>query len=143
MTSTRYQHPKTASRLATAALIAMACAPGPVGPSSLPQGAIAYEPPAEYLTWWQRTEACSGHSGRFDHIDWYTVPGVRLIDTEIGKKVGLWQRDNGRTTVTLAGDFVENELVVSHEMLHDLLAREGHPEEYFVDRCGLTWESWE
>jgi hypothetical protein len=143
MTSTHYTTPKRASRLATAAIIAMACAPGPVGPSSLPDGAVPYQPPAEYLAWWQRTETCSGHSGDLDRIDWYTVPGVRLIETEIGQKVGLWQRDNGRTSVTLAGDFVANELVVSHEMLHELLTREGHPEEYFVERCGLTWESWQ
>ena len=145
MTSTHYQHQKTArSRLAAAAaIIAMACAPGPVGPGSQPEGAVPFEPPAEYLAWWQRTETCSGQSGALARIDWYTVPGVRLIETEIGQKVGLWQRDNGRTSITLAGDFVENELVVSHEMLHELLAREGHPEEYFVDRCGLTWESWQ
>lgn len=143
MTSTHGTHQKSASRLASAVVIAMACAPGPVEPSSLPDGAVPYTPPAEYLLWWERTEACSGRSGDFDRITWYEVPGAKLIDTEIGQKVGLWQRDHGQTTVTLAGDFVDSELVVSHEMLHELLAREGHPEEYFVERCGLTWESWQ
>jgi hypothetical protein len=32
--------------------------------------------------------------------------------------------------------------VVRHEMLHALLGRQGHPSEYFVTRCGLTWASW-
>lgn len=33
--------------------------------------------------------------------------------------------------------------VVRHEMLHALLDRGDHPPEYFVSRCGLTWESWD
>jgi hypothetical protein len=143
MTSTRHTTQKTATRLASAAIIMMACTPGPVGPSSLPDGAVPFDPPAEYQTWWERTEACSGQSGDLGSIEWYTVPGVRLMQTEIGEKVGLWRRANGQTTVTIAGDYVDNELVVSHEMLHELLVREGHPEEYFVERCGLTWDSWQ
>ena len=143
MTSTHHTNQKTATRLASAAIIMMACTPGPVGPSSLPDGAVPFQPPAEYQAWWDRTETCSGQTGDLNRIAWYMVPNTRLMDTEIGQKVGLWRRANGQTTVTLAGDFVDNELVVRHEMLHELLVREGHPEEYFVERCALTWDSWQ
>jgi len=42
----------------------------------------------------------------------------------------------------IAGNYAEHEMVVRHEMLHALLQREGHPTDYFVNRCHLTWESW-
>jgi hypothetical protein len=33
-------------------------------------------------------------------------------------------------------------MVIRHEMLHSLIGQSGHPAEYFVERCGLTWETW-
>jgi hypothetical protein len=35
-----------------------------------------------------------------------------------------------------------DEMVVRHEMLHDLLGRPGHPDPPFGVGCPLTWESW-
>ena len=142
MTSTHFTDSKPAgARLATLAVIMMACTPA-TSPSTIPAGAVSYHPPADYQTWWERTEACAGLQGNFAGISWYIVPGADHMDTEIGQKVGLWQRDNGHSTITIAGNYRDSELVVRHEMLHDLLSRAGHPEEYFVDRCGLTWDSW-
>ena len=144
MTSTQAQFSKTfGSRLAGIALMALGCAPATLSPSSLPDGAVSFTAPAEYRVWWASTEACSGLSGDFDQIGWYAVPGASTMDTEIGEKVGIWASQDGQSTITIAGEYLDNELVIRHEMLHELLDRDGHPDEYFVARCGLTWESWQ
>ncbi len=144
MTSTRAQYPKTfGSHIAGITLMALGCAPAALSPSSLPDGAVSFTAPAEYRTWWASTEACSGLTGDFNRIGWYSVPGAGTMETDIGKKVGLWAHQHGQSTITIAGDYMDNELVIRHEMLHDLLGRDGHPDEYFVARCGLTWESWQ
>jgi hypothetical protein len=36
-----------------------------------------------------------------------------------------------------------NEMVVRHEMLHDLLDRAGHPDPPFGNPCPLTWATWQ
>jgi hypothetical protein len=145
MTPTRERHPKTfGSRLASLALITLGCSPATtLSPNSLPDGAVLVVAPTEYRAWWARTETCSGITGDFDRVAWYTVPGVGTMETDIGEKVGIWGSQGGQSTITIAGDYLEHELVVRHEMLHELLGREGHPDEYFVARCGLTWESWQ
>lgn len=143
MTSTREQYPRTfGSRLAGIALIALGCAPAPFSPNALLDGAVPFSAPTEYRSWWASTEACSGRTGDFESIEWYTVPGASM-DTDIGEKVGFWARHDGLSTITIAGDYLDHELVIRHEMLHELLGRDGHPDEYFVARCGLTWDSWQ
>jgi hypothetical protein len=111
-------------------------------PTAPPDGAVLMTPPAEYATWFARTEACSQLKGNESAIEWYVVPGVATFETSIGEKVGLWEQVGNVSRITIAGDYVENEMVVRHEMLHDLLERTGHPPEYFVTRCHLTWDSW-
>jgi len=143
MTST-LKNTTRVGRALTAALLLMGlgCS-APLEPSShLPAGATALAAPAEYRTWWAKTEACAQLAGDFDQVHWYVVPGVTTFETDIGEKVGLWSRDGNIVSITVAGDYADTELVVRHEMLHAILNRGGHPEEYFVTRCGLTWESW-
>lgn len=112
-------------------------------PSALPDGAVPMAAPAEYSEWYARTEACAELRGALEGIEWYVVPDVATFETDIGEKVGLWERVGDVSRITIAGYYVENEMVVRHEMLHDLLERTGHPTEYFVNRCHLTWESWD
>lgn len=121
-------------------LVAASCASLEPGP--LPEGAVPLTAPPAYADWFERTEACAGLSGDFTAIEWYVVPDVTTFETELGDKVGLWEQTGGVTRITLAGAYTEHEMVVRHEMLHDLLGREGHPQEYFVTRCHLTWDSW-
>lgn len=109
----------------------------------MPVGAVALSAPAIYREWHQSTEACSGLAGSFSTIQFYVVPGVSTFSTEDGPKVGLWTRVGKINRIVIAGDYLEHEMVVRHEMLHGLLGREGHPPEYFVDRCHLTWDSWQ
>ena len=111
-------------------------------PSELPANAQLMAPPAAYRDWWARTEACSGQEGDFDQVRWYVVPGVSEFETSAGPKVGLWSHSSEGMRIVVADGYAENELVIRHEMLHALLDRGGHPEEYFTDRCGLTWEKW-
>lgn len=112
-------------------------------PSTPPEGAVPMSAPAEFSTWYARTEACAQLDGAGEAIEWYVVPGVATFETSIGEKVGLWERVGNVSRITIAGDYVGNEMVVRHEMLHDLLERTGHPPEYFVTRCHLTWDSWD
>ncbi len=110
--------------------------------SALPAGAQAITAPAVYQAWWDKTEACSELQGGFGRIRWYEVPGATTFDTDMGPKVGLWIQNGNAVLIVVAGNYVNHEMVVRHEMLHALLAEEGHPSEYFVRRCHLTWESW-
>jgi len=111
-------------------------------PNPLPPGAEALTALPDYQAWWSRTEACSGLRGEFGNLKFYQVPGVSTFNSAVGTVVGLWARNGRDNVITIAGDYLDNELVVRHEMLHALLEREGHPPEYFVQKCGLTWASW-
>jgi hypothetical protein len=53
--------------------------------------------------------------------------------------VGRWNNDHH---IYIASAYLKHELVVRHEMLHDLLGRPGHPDPPFGNGCPLTWESW-
>ncbi len=117
-----------------------ACALEPSSP--LPQGAELMVAPPTYQSWWAKTEECSQREGNFNRISWYVVPGVRTFQSEIGEVVGFWTRTDAGTRIILAGDYASSELVVRHEMLHELLAHPGHPPEYFGERCPLTWATW-
>lgn len=111
--------------------------------SSLPEGAVQIQAPMSYAVWWNRTEVCAGLTGRMDAVTWYVVPGVSTFQTESGEKVGFWTKSPNGTRIIVAGQYRDNELVVRHEILHELLGREGHPEMYFRDRCNLTWDTFE
>jgi hypothetical protein len=130
---------KFGSIVLTASLLLAACG---TEPSPLPPGAAPMTVLPDYATWWQSTEACSGLKGDFKSIEWFEVPGTSTFASEAGTVVGLWTKVSGQNRITIAGDYIDNELVVRHEMLHALLSRSGHPTEYFVTRCGLTWASW-
>ena len=108
----------------------------------LPENAQLMSAPPQFMEWWQKTEECSGLRGDPSQIEWYVVPNVSVFSTGDGEKVGLWTRSSEGTRIILAGNYMQNELVVRHEMLHALLDHEGHPKEYFIERCGLTWDSW-
>lgn len=130
-------------RLPILALLAVAgCSSFAPTNEALPPGALPMIAPAEYRAWFDRTMACSGLRGRLADIQWYVVPEVETFATPAGPKVGMWEKTGGVARIIVAGRFRDHEMVVRHEMLHHLLDREGHPADYFVDRCQLTWESW-
>jgi hypothetical protein len=103
-----------------------------------PEGDVPMSPPEIYRSWWASTESCSGRTGDFDRIRWYTVDGYGF-DCPSGRCAGRWQSD-GR--IIIAGDWTRHEMVVRHEMLHELMRRSGHPNPPFGNGCPLTWETW-
>lgn len=96
------------------------------------------EPPAVYQEWWAKTEACSGLSGDFDRVEWMVVPG-ESFPCSSGDCVGHWDPSH---KIFLASDWSMHEMVVRHEMLHDLVRRSGHPSPPFGNGCPLTWDTW-
>ena len=103
-----------------------------------PAGSQPWEPPAVYRQWWAATEACSGLSGPFDRVEWMVVPG-ESFECGSGQCVGHW--DPGHR-IFLASEWTGHEMVVRHEMLHELMRRSGHPDPPFGNGCPLTWETW-
>lgn len=98
-----------------------------------PSNAYRFDPPPQYLLWWNEAEACSGTIGDLTRVRWYrTDAGVVLKGaTEIA---GQYNRD--RHAIALAGDYVEHGGIVRHEMLHALHPRVSHPRDLFLRRCG-------
>ena len=109
---------------------------------ALPNGAVEIAAPAVYREWHQKTQQCSGLAEDFSTVKFYVVPGVETFSTGDGQKVGQWIRHGNVSQVVIAGNYQNHEMVVSHELLHSLLGREGHPTEYFNQRCRLTWDTW-
>ena len=103
-----------------------------------PAGDTPLKPPSLYREWWARTEACSGRTGDFDRVSWFVVDGPGFACPG-GVCAGHWESTH---RIFLAGDYRQNELVVRHEMLHELLGRPGHPDPPFGAECPLTWSSW-
>ncbi len=115
-----------------------------LGPSvaDLPVGAIPLAVRSEFKTWFTKTQGCSGLRGQLEEIQWFVVPDAETFPTEAGPKVGMWEKSGRGARIVIAGRYANHEMVVRHEMLHHLLDREGHPPDFFVERCRLTWETW-
>lgn len=125
------------TRLAVAAVIlipASGCDRLLTQPDPLPavRGAVPMTPPSSYAKWYAETEACSGLTGRFDRLRWWTAPG-RSFQLETGPQAdGLWDASGN---IVIASALIHDQHLVRHEMLHDLIGEPGHPAHYFRDRC--------
>ena len=102
----------------------------PTDPNALPDGAEWLEPvPAEYAEWWRALEGCSGLRGDFATVRFVVWPDrVVIPDT---RWMGYAHTDT--RIIELAGRALGP--TIRHEMLH-MLGVGGHPEEFFVRRCG-------
>lgn len=103
-----------------------------------PEGDQPLAPPPVFREWWAKTEACSGRTGNFDRIHWSVVEGSSFPCSS-GQCAGHWTTSH---QIFLASDWAEDEMVVRHEMLHDLIGRPGHPDPPFGEGCPLTWATW-
>lgn len=130
------------SAILLGALLSSGCAAAEPSSPSLPALAIRLEAPAHFRAWFEATERCSGIPASFETVEWYVVPGVDSFVADGAQRVGMWQRVGGESQIVIAGNYVDHEMVVSHEILHHILSREGHPSEMFAERCQLTWETW-
>jgi hypothetical protein len=99
---------------------------------------VPLDPPAVYQEWWAKTEACSGLSGDYSRLTWSVIEGSSFSCSS-GQCAGHWSKDHH---IFLAGAWAMDEMVVRHEMLHDLIGRPGHPAPPFGVGCPLTWATW-
>jgi hypothetical protein len=112
-------------------LLVLGCA-NPVAPFVPPADAVPFTPPDSlYAAWWQLDEACSGLSGDWHRITWFTVPDT-AIATPKGDFWGVWLAPH---SIYLVATHTADSALVRHEMLHDLLQRGDHPAVF--DVCGV------
>jgi hypothetical protein len=103
---------------------------------ALPAGAEALIPPSTYAEWWRATEQCAGRVGALSRVRWFSVPGRTSFAYLDGQYDGYWWDDVH--WIILAGDKVDNGMIVRHEMLHELLGRGDHPPAFFQERCAAV-----
>lgn len=87
--------------------------------------------PSSYAVWWQGMEACAHVSAPLSQVEWYEVPGGGFA-TPDGPRWGWWDPPH---TIYLAAAHVNDERLVEHEMLHDLLQTGAHPAPF--QACGV------
>ena len=118
---------------AFAALIILAACGDHIVDPALPASAARFDPPPAYSRWWDMTQACSGIRKDLGELQWYrsAAPTIRLNGKEV---TAYWSLGSKRIVVVDA--YRLNGSVIRHEMLHSLIRQEGHPREYFMEKCG-------
>ena len=100
-------------------LAALGCDPV-IGPEfTLPPDAVRMQPGPEYAAWYAETEACVGVDGDFERVRWFEVPGERWWDPLREQYAIATWRSPHDIYVTTA--HLDDENVVKHEVVHDLL----------------------
>lgn len=97
-----------------------------------PADARHFTPPVSlYAVWWDRMETCAHVSAPLDQVEWYQVPGNHFA-TPLGPRWGWWDPPH---EIYIAATHITDELLVEHEMLHDLLQTGEHPAAF--ETCGV------
>ncbi len=135
-----------AAILAAAMLVA---APACKVATAPPADARPMAPLPSYRAWWSDVEGCARLTGDLGRVDWYVVPadptagGFYCEDGPDHVCAGEWAEPH---SIYLAGPspayptgYASDEWTVKHEMLHDLVGRPGHPQEF--DYCHLAARS--
>lgn len=101
------------------ALAATACVSIVDTELTTPPDAMRGDPPAVYATWYAQTETCTGVTGDFGRVRWFTVPGERWWDPVWSQYViGTFRLPHD---IYVAESHIANIDVVKHEAIHDLL----------------------
>jgi hypothetical protein len=93
----------------------------------------SFIPPYEYREWYREMETCVGMQGNFSKISWTVVPhpwnGNDTLPYTHGQTTVRFDSTqklfNQRTTILVNGDEWRERALVTHEMLHDILLRNG------------------
>ncbi len=118
---------------ALAATLAAAGCDLTTAPAPLPDGAVPFAPPAQYVTWWDDVQRCAGREARFQDVQWYVVPDAQTFRLRGREWAGWWWESGNR--IILAEQYRERAKTVRHEMLHSILQRGDHPTAFFEQRC--------
>ena len=105
-----------------------------------PIGYTFFAPPPVYATWWAKTAECAGVWADFGRVGWAVMEDDSLNAfwcDDIGYPAmkigglchGAWVAPH---LIILARSRIENEYVVRHEMLHDLLQSPEHTSPLFL-----------
>jgi hypothetical protein len=108
-------------RLPTLSAVATAAAcHGIVGPdATLPPDAERMTPPDSYAAWYRQTEECTGQTGDFDRVRWFSVPHDRWWDPLWEQyAIGTWRAPHD---IYVSIDHLDDHQVIKHEIVHDLL----------------------
>jgi hypothetical protein len=98
----------------------------------LPPNPVPTTPSVDYATWYTQAEACTGVTGDFDRVRWFSVPGERWWDPLWEQyAIGTWRSPHD---IYIAEAHLDNEDVVKHEIVHDLL-QGGHTNDVRFKRC--------
>ena len=89
------------------------------------------EPLPIYVDWWAATESCSGLSGDFSRVQWFTASSI-VGDGRLA--AGRWSPPHD---IIIVRGYEDEPEVVRHEMLHDLLAGDRHHKHRSWGDCGL------
>lgn len=87
--------------------------------------------PPRFAVWWNELSQCLGVSAPFERITWSIVGGSDF-PCATGRCAAIWHPGH---RITLAANWLESELVVKHEMMHDLVLSAGHPSPPFNGPC--------
>ena len=89
------------------------------------------DPPPMYSDWWADLASCSGRSGDMTRIEWWQATSITVNKQIV---LGQWERPH---RITLVDFYVENEDIVKHEMVHDLLDGDPDHRDGAWDRCDV------
>ena len=92
--------------------------------------------PQEYQQWYAEVSECMERpwsSERFSQITWYTASSIQH-STDRTHALALWTEPH---QITIREDLVNQEYVVKHEIVHDILGRGSHPPPYFGRCAGI------
>jgi hypothetical protein len=90
----------------------------------VPVYATEFHPPDEYRQWYHQAEQCAHARGDYRKIIFAVTPKPWRVPT--GWTFGQWTNlADGRGLIILNADDWRNEFYVKHEMLHDILYRNG------------------
>lgn len=105
----------------------------------MPREAIRYEAHPAYARWYKAMQQCAGPTfcrSRWGPQEFWTVEGPSFPCPALKGQCGGWWTTPH--TITVASYSVDDSLLVSHEMLHDILqAPHGVWADPIFARCGV------
>lgn len=86
---------------------------------NLPPDASLTTPPPEYAQWYAEVEVCAGVTGSFAQVRWFSVPHEQWWDPVFEQyTTGTWREPHD---IYIASSHADNQGLVRHEIVHDLL----------------------